>query len=212
MFLILPLIFMSHLKTRGIFPISPNSSACVCRQTYLEQAGSLCLRLSAASFGGYIPNQFCLIVLSCLATKFTIWIFLPATHNSLPLYPLPSSQSYNNTMLPDATFYLSNFCTQLSTVLYHLPQFVKFFNTFFTKCHLHNISYCLCSVIPPYFHHMHRDEIYVTCHKLECETLQRRTSHTSATTITKLFPHLLGMSIIILPEAQTITYNSLTQK
>lgn len=32
-FLIFPLIFMSHYETRGIFPISPNSSLCVYGQT-----------------------------------------------------------------------------------------------------------------------------------------------------------------------------------
>jgi len=106
-FLIFPLIFMPHYETRGIFPISPNSSLCVYRQTKLEQADILCLRPSPASFVGYVPNQFFLNSFLSLATKPTIWIFLSATHNSLPLYPLPSAQSYNNTILPDVIFYLS---------------------------------------------------------------------------------------------------------
>jgi hypothetical protein len=90
------------------------------------------------------------------------------------------------------------FCTHLPTLLYHLPQF-------FTKPHTHNIIYFPCSIIPPYIHNMHRDETCVSCHKFECEVLQRRKWHTSATTITKLFPHLLGISIIILAQAQTVT-------
>lgn len=41
--------------------------------------------------------------------------------------------------------------------------------------------------------------------RLECEAFQRRKSHTSVTAIAKFFSHLLGMSVIILAEAQAIT-------
>jgi hypothetical protein len=73
-------------------------------------------------------------------------------------FTLPSTQSYNNTMLPDTTFYLSYVLYTASHSTVSCAAIFRIFNTFITKSHLHNISYCPSFFCPLYSHHMLQSE------------------------------------------------------
>jgi len=160
---------------------------CIVRPSWNRLTYCVCVPL-LPRLADISQTSFFFLILLSLATKPTIWIFLSATHNSLPLYPLPSAQSYNNTMLPDAIFYLSYVPYTASHSAVPFTAIFRIFNALFTSltcimlviAHVPSVPYISTACIG-----LKLTYLFI---QLECEAFERRKSHASVTAIAKFFP------------------------